>query len=54
MAKIKAKRVETIVARPFKASRPKSLAGSWAKKGRVIGDIVNKDTADLWDVVRKR
>jgi prevent-host-death family protein len=38
---------------PLPVSGFKSLAGSWAKRGRIVGDIVNKDTSDRWDVVRK-
>jgi len=37
---------------PAKPSRRKSSRDSWAGKGRIIGDIVNLDTSDLWDVVR--
>ncbi len=31
----------------------KSPKNSWAGKAEIVGDIVNTDTADLWDVVRK-
>lgn len=32
----------------------KSLAGSWAGRMREIGDIVNTDMADSWDIVNSR
>ena len=35
--------------RTFKSSR-----GSWAGKMEIVGDIVNLDTSDLWDVVNGR
>jgi prevent-host-death family protein len=37
---------------PAKANAWKSPGDSWAKKGRIVGDIVNVDTSDLWNVVR--
>jgi len=38
---------------PVKRSALKSPRDSWARKGRIIGDIVNLDTSDLWDAVRE-
>jgi prevent-host-death family protein len=35
---------------PAKHSVRKSPRNSWARKGRILGDIVNPDTAALWDV----
>jgi len=32
----------------------KSPANSWAGKMEIVGDIVNTDTSDLWDAVRKK
>jgi hypothetical protein len=32
----------------------KSPKGMWANKVRVRGDMVNIDTSDLWDVLRKQ
>ena len=29
----------------------KSPRNSWAGKARIVGDIVNVDTSDLWEVV---
>ena len=37
---------------PAKQPIRKSPANSWARKGQIVGDIVNVDTSDLWDVVR--
>jgi prevent-host-death family protein len=28
----------------------KSPRNSWARKGRIVGDIVNRDTSALWEV----
>jgi prevent-host-death family protein len=39
---------------PPKKTAWKSPANSWAGRGRIVGDIVNTDTADLWDVVNGR
>ena len=39
---------------PLKRRKWKSPAGIMAGKCRIVGDIVNLDTADLWDVVRDR
>ena len=36
---------------PAKHSVRKSPRNSWARKGRILGDIVNGDTTALWDVV---
>ena len=30
----------------------KDLAGSWADKGEIVGDIVNFDTSHLWNVLK--
>ena len=32
----------------------KSPRDSWAGKMRIVGDIVNSDTADLWSMVRDK
>ena len=32
----------------------KSSHGSWAGKVEIVGDLVNFDTSDLWDVVNER
>ena len=37
---------------PIKRKPFKSPANSWAKKGRIVGDIVNGDPT-IWDVVSK-
>ena len=31
----------------------KSSLGSWAKKGKIVGDIVNLDMSELWEVARQ-
>jgi len=36
---------------PAKSRIQKSPCNSWARKGRISGDIVNRDTSALWDVV---
>jgi prevent-host-death family protein len=38
---------------PAKKQPWKSPKGSWAKKAKIVGDIVNLDTSDLWEVVRE-
>ena len=35
---------------PVERSIPKSPRNSWARKGRIVGDIVNKDTSALWEI----
>jgi prevent-host-death family protein len=35
---------------PPKRAVPKSPRDSWSRKGRILGDIVNADTASLWEV----
>jgi antitoxin (DNA-binding transcriptional repressor) of toxin-antitoxin stability system len=35
---------------PVKRAAGKSPGNSWARKGRILGDIVNADTSVLWDV----
>ncbi|SPE27680.1 Prevent-host-death family protein [Candidatus Sulfopaludibacter sp. SbA3] len=37
---------------PPKHNIRKSLRNSWARKGRIVGDIVNLDTSILWEVAR--
>lgn len=37
---------------PPKRKPFKSPANSWAKKGRIVGDIVNSDP-EIWDIVSK-
>jgi hypothetical protein len=32
----------------------KSPRNGWARKGRIVGDIVNCDTSTLWEVVRSK
>ena len=34
------------------AAKPKSLKNSWADRMEIVGDIVNIDTSDLWEVTR--
>ena len=36
-----------------KKTRWKSTAGKLAGQGRILGDIVNFDTSELWDVLRR-
>jgi prevent-host-death family protein len=38
---------------PVKQSVPKSPRNSWARKGQVVGDILNIDTSALWEVARQ-
>ena len=38
---------------PAKQSPLKSPANSWARKGRIVGDIVNADTSGLWEVAKQ-
>lgn len=38
---------------PVKKTAWKSPRDSWAKKGKIVGDIVNTDMSDLWEVVRQ-
>ena len=35
---------------PATHSAGKSPRDSWARKGRIVGDIMNADTSVLWDV----
>jgi prevent-host-death family protein len=35
---------------PAKRTVQKSPRNSWARKGRIVGDIVNQDTSALWKV----
>ena len=39
---------------PVKHAVPKSPRNSWARKGRILGDIANADTASLWEVAGPR
>ena len=39
---------------PVKQPIWKSPGNSWAHKGQIVGDIVNVDTSDLWEVARPR
>ena len=36
---------------PLKRMIQKSPRNRWARKGRIIGDIVNQDRSALWEVV---
>ncbi len=36
---------------PLKRMIQKSPRNRWARKGRIIGDIVNEDRSALWEVV---
>jgi len=36
---------------PAKRSIQQSPRNSWARRGRIEGDIVNRDTSGLWEVV---
>lgn len=38
---------------PAKKEAWKSPRNSWAKKATIVGDIVNLDTSDLWEVTRE-
>lgn len=35
---------------PAKRTIQRSPRNSWARKARIVGDIVNKDTSALWEV----
>jgi prevent-host-death family protein len=35
---------------PAKRTVQKSPRNRWAHKGKIVGDIVNKDTSALWEV----
>jgi prevent-host-death family protein len=39
---------------PAKKKAWKSPANSWAGKAKIVGDIVNVDMSDLWDVTRAK
>lgn len=39
---------------PAKSNILKSPRNSWARKGRIVGDIVNHDTSALWEVARSK
>jgi len=39
---------------PVKRKPWKSPANSWAKKGKIVGDIVNLNFADQWECLRGR
>jgi prevent-host-death family protein len=38
---------------PLRRRAWKSPRNSWAGKARIVGDIVNADTSDLWEVLRQ-
>ena len=38
---------------PAKKGSWKSPKNSWARKARIVGDIVNADTSGLWEVLRQ-
>lgn len=38
---------------PFKKKALKSPEGAWRGKVRIVGDIVNEDTSDLWNCLRE-
>ena len=42
------------VLRPVKKKSWKSLKGAWTGKVEITGDIVNFETTDLWDALRRR
>lgn len=44
--------IPVAVLSPVKKSAWKSPRNSLAGKGRIIGDIVNTDMSDLWEVLR--
>jgi antitoxin (DNA-binding transcriptional repressor) of toxin-antitoxin stability system len=37
---------------PAKPGIQKSPRNSWARKGRIVGEILNQDTSVLWEVAR--
>ena len=39
---------------PAKQPVRKSPRNSWARKMQIVGDIVNLDTSDLWEVTRPK
>jgi prevent-host-death family protein len=39
---------------PAKQPIRKSPGNSWAHKCQIVGDIVNADTSDLWEVTRQK
>jgi antitoxin (DNA-binding transcriptional repressor) of toxin-antitoxin stability system len=39
---------------PAKRSIRKSPGNSWARKGKILGDLVNQDTSVLWEVVKSK
>ena len=44
-------RVVGVISPPPIKQKFKSTRGSWAGKMEIVGDIVNIDMSDLWDVV---
>ena len=38
---------------PVRKRMRRSPEGAWSGKVQIMGDIVNTDTADLWEVVRR-
>lgn len=45
--------VPVAVLRPPRKSTSKSPKNSFAGRARIVGDIVNADTSDLWEVLRE-
>jgi prevent-host-death family protein len=39
---------------PVKTAAGKSPRNRWARKGRIVGDIVNRDTSSWWEVARSQ
>jgi len=39
---------------PAKGSAWKSPRNGWARRGRIVGDIVNADTSGMWEVTRQK
>lgn len=39
---------------PVRSQGWKSPAGAWAGKLRIVGDIVNADTSEQWEVIRQK
>lgn len=42
-----------VVQRAPRKAKWKSSANSWADRMEIVGDIVNTDFADLWEIARK-
>jgi prevent-host-death family protein len=39
---------------PVERRGQKSPRDSWARRGRIVGDIVKKDSSGLWEVARSK